>query len=173
MALRDALDVGYREKAAATVAEKFMSLWQGYKSYALYCAIKSELSLYPLMRMLWDAGKKVLLPKVTDSGINLHYCGSMEELECGYRDIQEPTGCVAAGDVDLVAVPGAVFDRSGYRIGYGKGFYDRLLAGMSRKVTVGLAFEIQIVESVPHESHDVAVDVILTEKNVYAVKGIL
>ncbi|MDR0454325.1 MAG: 5-formyltetrahydrofolate cyclo-ligase [Deferribacteraceae bacterium] len=170
---RDEINAEYSEKAAITIAEKIMSLWADYKSYALYCAIKSELSLYPLMNKLWDAGKSVLLPKVTDGYINLHYCASMAELKVGYMNIYEPSGGATAERVDFIAVPGVAFDRKGYRVGYGKGFYDRLLSGLSRKLTVGIAFDIQISTSVPHEEHDVAMDAVLTEKGLIAGNGMI
>ena len=171
--LRDCVDTEYRNSAALKVTEKFMSLWPDYKSYALYCALNSELSIYPLMHMLWSAGKSVLLPKMEDNRIKLHYCYSTDELQCGYMNIMEPIGDSTTEEVDLIAIPGIAFDRNGYRLGYGKGCYDRLLEGMPRKIAVGLAFDVQIVDFVPRETHDVAMDAVLTEKELIAGNGIL
>ena len=69
--------------------------------------------------------------------------------------------------LDLVIVPGIVFDKNGHRIGYGHGYYDRFLKKLKKGVkTIGLAFELQVVDEIPEEQHDVPVDIIVTEKKV-------
>jgi len=73
-------------------------------------------------------------------------------------------------DIDLVIVPGVVFDKSGHRIGYGHGYYDRFLDNLEKinknAVKVGLAYDFQIADKVPIEKHDVPVDKIVTEKRI-------
>jgi len=67
----------------------------------------------------------------------------------------------------LVIVPGIAFDKKGYRIGYGHGYYDRFLKILKKDVKkIGLAFEIQVVDEIPEEEHDVPVDIVVTEKRV-------
>jgi len=171
--LRDGINAEYSKSAAIKIAEKFISLWANYNNYALYCAIKSELSVYPLMHLLWNAGKTVLLPKITDGCIKLYYCASVDELQRGFMNIYEPVSHTTAAQVDLIVVPGVAFDRSGYRVGYGKGFYDQLLADTSRKLTIGIAFDVQIVDCVPHEAHDILMDAVLTEKGLATENGVL
>jgi 5-formyltetrahydrofolate cyclo-ligase len=69
--------------------------------------------------------------------------------------------------LDLVIIPGIVFDKKGYRIGYGHGYYDRFLKTLNKNVKkVGLAFELQLVDEIPEEKHDVPVDIVVTEKRV-------
>ena len=78
----------------------------------------------------------------------------------------------SAAEIDVVIVPGVVFDRRGGRIGFGAGFYDRLLAGLSYKSTkIALAFELQVVENVPSQSHDIAVDYVVAERETIVCKG--
>jgi 5-formyltetrahydrofolate cyclo-ligase len=73
---------------------------------------------------------------------------------------------VAHAQVDLVLVPALAFDARGYRLGYGKGFYDRLLPQLARAERVGLAFELSLLPQLPNEDHDVAVHRVVTEKRV-------
>jgi 5-formyltetrahydrofolate cyclo-ligase len=71
-------------------------------------------------------------------------------------------------DLDVVVLPGIAFDRQGGRLGQGKGYYDRLLADVSSKCTlIGLAFDVQLVEEVPMEPHDVRLDILITESDLY------
>jgi hypothetical protein len=75
---------------------------------------------------------------------------------------QKPEMKISPDKIDLAVVPGVSFDRRGHRIGYGMGYYDSLL-GQTRCKKIGLAYDLQIVEHVPNEPHDVAVDMIVTE----------
>ena len=68
-------------------------------------------------------------------------------------------------EIDLIIVPGAAYDEQGNRVGYGAGFYDKLLSAFM-KMTVALAFEVQIVPNIPTEMHDVPIKKIVTERRV-------
>jgi 5-formyltetrahydrofolate cyclo-ligase len=91
---------------------------------------------------------------------------SLEDLENVYMDLYEPivtkTEVVPSEKIDLLVVPGLVFDRSGYRIGYGGGYYDRYLAHF-KGAAVSLAFNDQIGENLPHEEFDIPVEQVITE----------
>jgi 5-formyltetrahydrofolate cyclo-ligase len=118
-------------------------------------------------RALGD-GKRVVCPRSLPRGELEHYeIGSIEELEPGRFGLLEPPSnperAVEPREIDLVLVPGIVFDHGGYRIGYGGGYYDRFLARLDAS-SIGLAFEMQLVERVPREPHDVPVDAIATER---------
>ena len=77
---------------------------------------------------------------------------------------------VSPEDIDLVIVPGIAFDRSGERIGYGMGFYDRFLKKIRKDTSsIGLAYEFQIVDDIPSEETDVKVNKIITEKRVIKI----
>ena len=68
-------------------------------------------------------------------------------------------------DIDLVIMPGVAFDRSGNRVGYGGGYYDKFLCEMSSDIpTIALAYNIQILKELPSEKHDIKVDMVITEK---------
>ena len=77
----------------------------------------------------------------------------------------EPVDEVSLGEVDLILVPGVTFDLTGHRIGHGHGYYDKLLE-KAKAPKIGLAFECQIVEKIPHEEHDVELNKITKEGHV-------
>lgn len=93
-----------------------------------------------------------------------------DDLEIGSYGILEPKKDkikeISIDDIDLIIVPGVVFDETGHRVGHGKGYYDNLLRNSKKALHIGLAFEFQIVNIVPVEKHDIPVDKIVTEKRV-------
>jgi 5-formyltetrahydrofolate cyclo-ligase len=93
-----------------------------------------------------------------------------DDLLSGTYGILEPSGSngneVESAALDLIIVPGVVFDRRGNRIGHGKGYYDQLLRKTSTIISIGLLFECQLVNYIPVEEHDVRVRKIITEKRV-------
>jgi 5-formyltetrahydrofolate cyclo-ligase len=96
---------------------------------------------------------------------------SLEELAPGTMGIPEPQKeflrPVRWTDIEAVMVPALAYDLNGFRLGYGGGYYDRLLSGISPECTkIGAAFEQQIVSEVPREKHDIKVDLIITEDRV-------
>ena len=72
--------------------------------------------------------------------------------------------------LDLVIVPGIAFDKKGHRIGYGYGYYDRFLKTIKKKaVKIGLAFDFQLIESIPEEEHDVPMNIVVTDKEILRI----
>lgn len=121
-----------------------------------------------MIRLALTQGKRVVLPKVRGTVLELLEVRDFDgDVAPGAWGIPEPQGTspVALDDIDLVIVPGAGFDERGNRIGYGAGFYDKLLPSFAG-TTVALAFESQIVPKVPSDVHDVPVRKIVTEKRV-------
>jgi 5-formyltetrahydrofolate cyclo-ligase len=116
-------------------------------------------------------GKKVAVPRVNEERRMLEtyaVCDAVREVSPGFRGVPEPNAdCppVPLASIDWVLVPGVAFDAEGRRIGYGGGYYDRLLPMFERRaVRVAGAFELQLVERVPAAPHDATVDAIVTEK---------
>lgn len=91
---------------------------------------------------------------------------SYDELENVYMDLFEPrmdaTQLITSDQIDLIIVPGLVFDRRGYRIGYGGGYYDRYLQTY-QGLKISLAYSFQTTDTLPHEEFDIPVDHIITE----------
>lgn len=137
-----------------------------------YAGFGSELRTETFVRRVLDDGKVLLLPRVVgeEGSLDLHEVKDpVRELEAGTWGIREPKPdlCprVEPEAVDLALVPGVAFDPRGGRLGYGGGYYDRLLARCSgtRSLLVAGAFELQVVDKVPLEEHDVRMDLLVTE----------
>jgi len=156
--------------AGETVADKFpLKLLERYgPSVAVYLPIGSEVDSRPLIRKLEQAGAKLALPCVLDTGdmvFRLYRRG--DPLEARPFGLLEPNPEVPEVSPTLIIAPLLAFDRAGNRLGYGKGHYDRALSRLredGRVFVCGLAFQGQEVEAVPAEDHDIPLDWVMTER---------
>jgi 5-formyltetrahydrofolate cyclo-ligase len=146
------------------------------KTILFYASFRSEVETHSMIKEALKAGKNLILPRVFKERhrLLLYELKDLKELNAGFMGIPEPfvpdERTVAIDNIDLVIIPGAAFDYSGNRLGYGAGYYDYLLAERKRKMPViALAYEEQIVDSIPAEEHDVQVDTIVTDKRVIRV----
>jgi len=111
--------------------------------------------------------KNIVVPFVFGDNIKVSILKDFSNLNKGQFGVLEPVKKEEFnGKIDLVLVPGVAFDEKGSRIGFGKGYYDRFLDKFKDSLKIGLAFEEQIIDSVPAEEHDHSVDMIITEKRV-------
>ncbi len=147
------------------------SIFTEAKSVALTVSRGREVDTRRIIEACWRAGKEVSVPKCNPETHSMVFykITSFAQLEMVYLDLMEPiakqTVPVNPEDVDLVIVPGVAFAASGYRIGYGGGYYDRYLHGFAGQ-TVSVAFEAQVLEHIPVDSHDIPVNKIITEERV-------
>lgn len=133
-----------------------------------FASFRSEVETEGMIRRAIRSGKRVVLPKVAGKELALYEIKDFDsDVATGAWGIPEPKPLTPAGlgDIDLMIVPGAAFDEQGNRLGYGAGFYDKLLPAF-RGTTVALTFEAQIRKSLPAEKHDVPIKKIVTEKRV-------
>ncbi|MDE6633357.1 MAG: 5-formyltetrahydrofolate cyclo-ligase, partial [Muribaculaceae bacterium] len=131
----------------------------------MYHSLPDELQTLKFLKK-WSDRKHFFLPRV--NGVNLDILPYEESrLELGSFHIEEPTGDSYANveDMELMIIPAVAFDRKGNRLGRGKGFYDRLLA-TAKATKIGVGYEFQLFDSLPAEPHDVAMDMIITQKTV-------
>jgi 5-formyltetrahydrofolate cyclo-ligase len=172
---RDAIPAVVKREKDALVRELVLSIPEfiSAKTIIFYAAFRSEVGTRSLMEESLMRGKRVVLPKVNAAMHTLMLYGvkHMDELTPGYMGIPEPPQIderlVGIDDADLVVVPGAGFDFAGNRLGYGAGYYDSLLSQRKKKSPIiALAYEEQIVDSISAETHDVKVDIIVTDKRV-------
>ena len=135
-----------------------------------------ELDTRPLVEAAWEDGKRVAAPKCSpsDRSMQFRYIRSYEELETVYMDLLEPaedsTSPAGKEEIDLLIVPGVAYSESGYRVGFGGGYYDRYLTQFAGD-RVSLAFEEQLCGEVPVEPHDIPVDSIFTERRMIDCRG--
>ncbi len=141
--------------------------WENARTVMLYAPMRDELDLWPLLQAALLDDKVVALPRFDP--LTGHYGAGQvkipdEDVHSGQFGIREPLPRCAAVELnklDFLVVPGVAFDAHGRRLGRGKGFYDRILAA-ARGLACGAAFDFQIVAELPTESHDAAVNCILT-----------
>jgi 5-formyltetrahydrofolate cyclo-ligase len=135
---------------------------------AFYYPWKGEVELLDLAIQALKKGKGVFFPKVV--GETLAFCPvkTLKELSPGYKGIPEPTSSpVNPGEIGLFLVPGVAFDWEGYRLGMGGGFYDRALGTLKQyQVSLGVAYNFQLVGPLPRNWWDRKVDVIVTESTI-------
>jgi 5-formyltetrahydrofolate cyclo-ligase len=158
-----------RESAGQAICARLTALpaWQTTTMILLFVPRHDEPDIWPLAMEARQAGKRIALPRFVAAS------GSYEAAEIsdpaadmvpGKFGILEPRADCKVADLkrlDLVLVPGLAFDRHGYRLGRGKGFYDRLLAAVSGR-TCGVAFDAQMISAIPVEPHDIRLNCILT-----------
>jgi 5-formyltetrahydrofolate cyclo-ligase len=172
LARRDALPADARAAGAAAIAARIAALpsFIAARVVLLTLAFRSEWDTSPLVLAALAAGRTVAVPRVDPQKrmLSLH---SITDIGCdtdpGHQGIPEPRPyCpeVAPAAIDWVLVPGVAFDAAGRRLGYGGGYYDRLLPLLRPDAArVAGAFELQITDQVPAAPHDLFVDTIVTE----------
>jgi 5-formyltetrahydrofolate cyclo-ligase len=159
---------------SALIKERLFGLEEFQRSQTIlfYVSYGSEVATHKMIQACLASGKKVVVP-CTDAKnrkLSLSELRRWEDLGVGAYLIPEPrVECrcdVSLDAVDLIIIPGIAFDPAGHRIGHGMGYYDRLLSENVKAIKVALAFELQLVEKIPSEHHDVSVDIIITEKRI-------
>lgn len=178
LSVRRALDPDVRRVLSLSIAERVVRM-PAYRAasvlHAYIGSVDGEVETRDLVARALRAGKRVICPRAERRPRRLeHYeITTLGDLEFTSFGLWEPsiarTRHVPADELattlDLVLVPGIVFDRHGWRIGFGAGYYDRFLASVAA-TTSALAFSLQLRAAVPHEQHDVPLDRIVTEAEV-------
>jgi 5-formyltetrahydrofolate cyclo-ligase len=177
LARREALPATARVAAAETVAARGLPVAVPAGAIVSgYSPLKSEISPVPLMRRLADAGARLALPVVQGRGkpLVMRAWGFGEALGTGQWGIREPKPEAPEVFPDILIVPLAAFDRAGYRLGYGAGYYDMTIArlrAMKPVVAIGIAFAAQEVTDLPKTPRDEKLDFMLTEREVIDWRG--
>jgi 5-formyltetrahydrofolate cyclo-ligase len=177
MTRRDTLTTGVREAASAAIAHRVAGLAEMGRArvVAAYVPIWSEVDPRPIIAWAFQRGLEVVLPAVT-GGTTMEFRRheADEPLVAGRFGTMMPGACAAVLDPDVVVSPMIAFDRSGTRLGHGRGFYDRAIAVLHargvRPVLVGVAFAAQEVADIPAEPHDMRMDIIVTERETLAFR---
>ncbi len=147
----------------------------------IYVHFRSEVETMSLINQLLEAGKTISVPVTLLKQSRLlavQITDPQNQLQPGCYGIPEPNpaqiaeATVNPTTIDTVLIPGSVFDQTGGRLGYGGGFYDRFLTESAPQASrVGLAFELQMADQVPMQSHDQYMDFLITEQQIYDCKS--
>lgn len=169
--LRVVLPESERQSAAREVFERLekTAAFLMAERIMMYHSLPDELDTRSFLRK-WNGKKRFYLPRV--NGVDLEVLPYEESrLELGSFHIEEPTGneVTDPGEIELVVVPAVAYDRKGRRLGRGKGFYDRFLAS-TKATKIGIGYEFQLVDELPSESHDIPMDMIVTQHTTIIIK---
>ncbi len=179
LAARDCLSSLEREEKSISISSRVMGIPEVTVAQIIlvYMHFRSEVQTSEIIRQMFVAHQIVTIPYTrsnTSQLVAVKVTNLEHQVAPGYWGIPEPkselvdSSSCDPGTIDLVIIPGSVFDKSGGRLGYGGGYYDRLLTNEAPEaVRVGIAFELQLVDRVPVEPHDQFMDFVVTEENLY------
>ena len=179
LARRDALAPTLQREKSLRIGRTLLDLplLNNCATLLVYVAFRSEVKTLPIITTLLESGKTVAVPLTLVREKRLLGITIKEpekELAPGYCGIPEPEASLIPDNtidpaiIDLVIVPGSVFDRQGGRLGYGGGYYDRFLALEAPQATrIALAYQLQMVDTIHLKPHDQTMDMIITENNIY------
>lgn len=180
-AARNALE--QKDELSRVICDRLvgMEAYQKANVVLWYVDVRSEVRTRHYLPEALASGKKIIVPWCNTAGeLELFPLESMDELALGmYRILEPKTELRALPEkqidvrlLDLVIVPGVAFDRTGARMGHGKGYYDKLLQHARLNTPlIALAFECQLFEEIPTAAHDIFMDAVVTEKAVYPGRG--
>ncbi len=160
-------------KSSAAQAQ-FLSLpeFLRAKTLALYSPIRNEVETGSILTAVLARGNQVCYPRVVADELRFFQVESPVDLQVGRFGIGEPphqANEVEPAQIELLLVPGIAFDRHGQRLGYGRGYFDRLLnGGCFAGLSVGFGYDFQIQDRLPAEAHDQRIALLVTDKEIYS-----
>lgn len=175
---RDSIPQDQKEKKDAAILNNLFHLEEfiDAKSVLMHVSFRTEVDTFRQLDGILNLGKKLILPLVDSKQktLTLYEIENIGELVPGYMGILEPNVSedrkVKINDIDIVVIPGTGFDITGNRLGYGGGYYDRLLSSADKTIPkIALAFEEQILDLVPSEPHDMKMDIIVSDERVIRI----
>ena len=147
------------------------TFWKKAETIGIYLSFGNEWDTRIIIKKAWKAGKKVVIPKTFPDvkGMEFYQINDFSEVKKGHFDIEEPIienkTCTKKDHIDLLVVPGLIFSKDGYRIGFGGGYYDRFLTDFIHP-TISLVWSGQLTDDLPTNQYDLPVRYILTEKGI-------
>lgn len=160
-------------RRSLTIQERVRKIpgWEALRTVLVYLPFQNEVDTWGLIHALWGQGVRTLAPCCRPDcpgEMDLYSFQSVQDLRPGIYTIPEPEplrcALIEPRECEGMLVPGAAFDRHGYRLGLGGGYYDRLLSRIEPQTrTIGLAYDFQVVDALPREPHDQPVQVICTD----------
>ena len=168
---RNSLASNYRDSSTNTILATLeeQNFFESSEKIFIYVGFGSEITTETFIKK-WINKKQIFVPKIENGKMNLIRLKSWDELAPGHFGVLEPTSSdYYEGKIDLVVTPSIVFDNNGYRLGYGKGYYDKYFSSREYDISVGLSYHKLLQDNVPKEDHDIKVDVIITEEKIFII----
>ena len=168
---RNNLTNDYRDSSTNTIFATLeeQNFFKSSEKIFIYVGFGSEILTETFIKKLINK-KQIFVPKIENGKMNLIRLKSWDDLAPGHFGVLEPTSSdYYEGKIDLVITPSIVFDKNGYRLGYGKGYYDRYFTENEYRISVGLSYHKLLQDNVPKEEHDIKVDVIITEEKIFII----
>ena len=158
-----------KEKSSAIARSLFtIELVMQAEDILLYADFGSEVQTEQIFNTARRLRKRIYYPKVEGNELSFYRVEDLSELHIGFKGIQEPFMLRHTGGdwiyAAVAVVPATVLSREGYRLGYGRGFYDRFLARYPSLFKIGIGYQLQLCDTVPHDSNDVRLNGIITEE---------
>jgi len=177
--IRFGLSEKERIEKSAVIGKKLKVLpeYLTSKNIMFYVSFSTEVNTHNMIKDCLNADKNVYVPVIDlkKKCVHVSILSDFDDLvESTYGILEPRNDCrelISSKKIDMIIVPGLGFDPQGNRIGYGAGFYDTLLNKNKDPFKVALAFECQIKENVPTGQNDMKMNVIITEKNIYRIRG--
>lgn len=173
---RQNLPLNLVQEDSARIRDHLLSLERicAAGSVMLYLPARGEVDTWPLLDHFWARGSEILLPRCCDGSpgiMDIYAVTSREELGPGCFGLIEPRAerarLVPAPQPEVIIVPALAFDRRGYRLGFGGGYYDRFLPTLGcAPLLVGPAYAFQVLESLPVEPWDRPVEMVVTPESI-------
>ena len=157
----------YEEKDAL-IYESMKKILRGKEHIGIFLSFKSEINTFPIVKWLFEKGKKVSSSKIENQTLNFYCLRDENDTHLGTYQIPMPNSEVITlpNEMDAMIVPLLAFDKTKNRVGYGKGYYDRYLQ-QYQGLKIGIAYAFQYIEEVVMDEHDIAMDIIITEEQIY------
>ncbi len=164
--LRNSIDPELKNEWDKSIVIQLMGILSQHEIKVVHCYLPmgSEVDVLPFIKYVLDHKIVVVCPKTLPNRLLEHrVLKSLDELEEGVMKTFHPKHpTIYTGKYDLIIVPGLAFDLKNYRLGYGGGYYDGFLAQHESALKVGVFYSFQVVDLVPIESHDLALDFVIT-----------
>ncbi len=149
------------------IIEYFLNNY-AFDSVCIYSSIGAEVQTNTLIERLISMGKSVYLPRCVGDDIEIHKTLSLAHCAKSAFGVLEPTWGESEAEVDIIVIPGLCFDKNGARIGYGKGYYDKLLKKLKGK-RVAFSYAEMVFDEIPNNKNDQKADAIITQRGEWVV----
>ncbi len=178
LALRNKLNAKDEVEASRIISQRILSHPQFIKAkhVMLYIPFQKEVNIRPVIEEAWKERKNVLVSKtdIRTKRMEPYLVADWNDIERGNFDLYEPKTSAKTpfplGKIELVLVPGIAFDLKGHRLGFGAGFYDRFFDRFNTlPFSLGIAYDFQLIDSLPTEQHDYSLTELITEKRMISV----